>query len=106
MRRFARTLALENLIRVTTSLLKRMTWLAITRILVAVIKACVPMHTFGHPVRIDEIAAICKEWHIELVEDAAESIGSKVQGHTYRYFGKIGALASMATRPSPPVVAV
>ena len=40
------------------------------------IKACVPMHTFGHPVRIDEIAVLCKEWHIELVEDAAESIGS------------------------------
>ena len=40
------------------------------------VKACVPMHTFGHPVRIEEIAALCKEWHIELVEDAAESIGS------------------------------
>ena len=40
------------------------------------IKACVPMHTFGHVVRIEEIAALCKEWHIELVEDAAESIGS------------------------------
>ena len=57
------------------------------------IKACVPMHTFGHPVRIEEIAAICKEWHIELVEDAAESIGSKYKGKHTGLFGKIGALS-------------
>ncbi len=40
------------------------------------IAACVPMHTFGHPCRIDEIAAICEKYNIELVEDAAESLGS------------------------------
>lgn len=57
------------------------------------IKACVPMHTFGHPVRIEEIAALCKEWHIELVEDAAESIGSKYKGIHTGLFGKIGALS-------------
>ena len=57
------------------------------------IKACVPMHTFGHPVRIEEIAALCKEWHIELVEDAAESIGSKYKGLHTGLFGKIGALS-------------
>ena len=57
------------------------------------IKACVPMHTFGHPARIEEIAAICKEWHIELVEDAAESIGSKYKGKHTGLFGKIGALS-------------
>ena len=51
------------------------------------------MHTFGHPVRIEEIAAICKEWHIELVEDAAESIGSKYKGIHTGLFGKIGALS-------------
>ena len=49
------------------------------------------MHTFGHPVRIDEIAALCKEWHIELVEDAAESIGSTYKGNHTGTFGKIGA---------------
>lgn len=38
--------------------------------------ACQPMHTFGHPARIDEIAAICEDWGIALVEDAAESLGS------------------------------
>jgi len=57
------------------------------------IKACVPMHTFGHPVRIEEIAALCKEWHIELVEDAAESIGSKYKGQHTGTFGKIGAIS-------------
>lgn len=41
-----------------------------------IIKACVPMHTFGHPARIDEILRICKEWNILLIEDAAESLGS------------------------------
>ena len=47
------------------------------------IKACVPMHTFGHPVRLDEIVDICRRWNIELVEDAAESIGSYYKGrHT------------------------
>ena len=57
------------------------------------IKACVPMHTFGHPVRIEEIAAICKEWHIELVEDAAESIGSTYEGKHTGTFGKIGVIS-------------
>lgn len=57
------------------------------------IKGCVPMHTFGHPVRIEEIVAICKEWHIELVEDAAESIGSTYKGKHTGTFGKVGAIS-------------
>ena len=57
------------------------------------VKACVPMHTFGHPVRIEELATICAEWHIELVEDAAESIGSKYKGKHTGLFGKVGALS-------------
>ena len=57
------------------------------------VKACVPMHTFGHPVRIEEIAAVCAEYHIELVEDAAESIGSKYKGIHTGLFGKVGALS-------------
>ena len=57
------------------------------------IKACVPMHTFGHPVRIEEIAALCEEWHIELVEDAAESIGSLYKGKHTGTFGRIGAIS-------------
>lgn len=54
------------------------------------IAACVPMHTFGHPVTIDAIADICTAHHIPLVEDAAESIGSTYKGkHTGR-FGQSG----------------
>ena len=55
------------------------------------ISACVPMHTFGFPCRIAEIAEICADWDIALIEDAAESLGSYVDGrHT-------GTFASMAT---------
>ena len=57
------------------------------------VKACVPMHTFGHPVRIDEIAILCEEYHIELVEDAAESIGSLYKGKHTGTFGKVGAIS-------------
>lgn len=57
------------------------------------VKACVPMHTFGHPVRIEEIAQICKEYNIELVEDAAESIGSLYKGKHTGTFGKVGAIS-------------
>ena len=51
------------------------------------------MHTFGHPVKIDELADICREWHIELVEDAAESIGSFYKGYHTGTFGKVGAIS-------------
>ena len=55
------------------------------------ISACVPMHTFGFPCRISEIAEICADWDIALIEDAAESLGSYAGGrHT-------GTFASMAT---------
>lgn len=57
------------------------------------IKACVPMHTFGHPVRIDKISEICSKWNIELVEDAAESIGSFYKGKHTGTFGKVGAIS-------------
>lgn len=57
------------------------------------IKACVPMHTFGHPVRLDEIVDICRRWNIELVEDAAESIGSYYKGRHTGTFGRVGAIS-------------
>lgn len=57
------------------------------------VKCCVPMHTFGHPVHIDELVEICQEWHIELVEDAAESIGSFYKGKHTGTFGKVGAIS-------------
>lgn len=57
------------------------------------IKACVPMHTFGHPVRLDEIVDICRKWNIELVEDAAESIGSYYKGRHTGTFGRVSAIS-------------
>jgi perosamine synthetase len=57
------------------------------------IKACVPMHTFGFPCRIDEIASICSKWNITLIEDAAESIGSYYKGKHTGTFGNIGTFS-------------
>ena len=58
-----------------------------------IIKACVPMHTFGHPCRIDEIKEICDAWNITLVEDAAESLGSYYKEKHTGTFGKVGAFS-------------
>jgi len=57
------------------------------------IKACVPMHTFGHPVHLDELMQVCNEYRIELVEDAAESLGSFYKGKHTGTFGKTGVLS-------------
>jgi len=57
------------------------------------ISACVPMHTFGLPCRIEEIASICAEWSIALVEDAAESLGSYVGERHTGTFGVFGTLS-------------
>lgn len=57
------------------------------------IKACVPMHTFGHSCKIDEIKEICDKWYITLVEDAAESLGSFYKDKHTGTFGKIGAFS-------------
>ena len=58
-----------------------------------VIKACVPMHTFGNPCRVDEIKAICDEYNICLIEDAAESLGSLYKG---KHTGTYGEMAVMS----------
>lgn len=57
------------------------------------IKACMPMHTFGHPARLDELAKICKTYHLELIEDAAESLGSFYKGQHTGTIGRIGVLS-------------
>lgn len=57
------------------------------------IAACVPMHTFGFPCRIDEISAICKEWSIPLVEDAAEALGSEYKGQKIGSFGDLAVFS-------------
>ena len=58
-----------------------------------VIKACVPMHTFGFPCRIKEIIEICNAWKIDVVEDAAESLGSAIDGQQTGTFGKLAAIS-------------
>lgn len=58
-----------------------------------VIKACVPIHTFGHACRIDEIKDICDKWNIALVEDAAESLDSYYKEKHTGTFGKLGAFS-------------
>ncbi|MDR1288403.1 MAG: LegC family aminotransferase [Treponema sp.] len=57
------------------------------------IQACVPMHTFGTPGHIDKLQELCANWHIELIEDAAESIGSFFKGKHTGTFGRIGVLS-------------
>jgi perosamine synthetase len=58
-----------------------------------VIKACVPMHTFGHPCRIDEIKEICDKHHVFLIEDAAESVGSIYKGKHTGTLGQVGVMS-------------
>lgn len=57
------------------------------------IKAIVPMHTFGFPVKMDEIIAVCKKYHLKIVEDAAESLGSYYKGKHTGTFGLLGTLS-------------
>lgn len=57
------------------------------------IAACVPMHTFGHPVRLHELVDLCKKYQIPLIEDAAESLGSYYNGQHTGTFGEIGVLS-------------
>jgi perosamine synthetase len=58
-----------------------------------VIKACVPMHTFGRPCRIDEIKDICDKHYIFLIEDAAESVGSFYKDKHTGNFGQVGVMS-------------
>lgn len=58
-----------------------------------IIKAIIPMHTFGFPVRIKEILDIANKYHIKLVEDSAESLGSFYEGQHTGTFGDIGILS-------------
>ena len=58
-----------------------------------IIKACVPMHTYGHPCKIDEIKQICDKHYIFLIEDAAESVGSIYKGRHTGTFGQLGTLS-------------
>lgn len=58
-----------------------------------VLRACLPMHTFGHPVELDHLVTVCERWGLVLVEDAAESLGSLYKGRHTGTFGRLGTLS-------------
>lgn len=57
------------------------------------IKAVLPMHTFGHPVDLDALFEVCQRFGLELVEDAAESLGSYYKGRHTGQWSKLAALS-------------
>lgn len=59
----------------------------------SVVRACLPMHTFGHPADLDGLLAVCDRWNLVLVEDAAESLGSYYKGRHTGTFGALGTLS-------------
>ncbi len=65
----------------------------VNRITGKIISACVPMHTFGFPLRIKEIKKVCDEYRIAVVEDAAESLGSTYKRKSTGTFGSLGILS-------------
>jgi len=58
-----------------------------------VVRACVPMHTFGHPADLEGLVSVTRRWNIALVEDAAESLGSFYKGKHTGTFGALGTLS-------------
>jgi aminotransferase in exopolysaccharide biosynthesis len=58
-----------------------------------IIRACVPMHNLGHPVRIYKIRDLCEQYNIKLVEDAAESLGSSYNDTHTGLFGSVSAIS-------------
>lgn len=58
-----------------------------------VIRACLPMHTFGHPADLNGLLRVCGDWGLPLVEDAAESLGSIYHGEHTGTFGAVGTLS-------------
>lgn len=64
-----------------------------TRAEAKAIRACLPMHTFGHPADLDGLLKVCARWNLALVEDAAESLGSLYKG---RHTGTIGLLGTLS----------
>jgi perosamine synthetase len=58
-----------------------------------VIRVMVPMHTFGHPVDIEALLAVAHDFRLQLIEDAAESLGSTVGGRHTGTFGLMGTLS-------------
>ena len=58
-----------------------------------IISACLPMHTFGHPAKIDQIVSLCTKYDIPVIEDAAESLGSTYKNQHTGSFGLFGTFS-------------
>lgn len=65
----------------------------VNRVTGRIIRALVPMHTFGHPVNMDGVLSVATDFNLALVEDAAESLGSYYHGQHTGTFGKLGTLS-------------
>jgi perosamine synthetase len=65
----------------------------ISRVSERVIRALVPMHTFGHPVDLDALLAVAHDFNLVIIEDATESLGSSYHGQQTGTFGLMGALS-------------
>ena len=59
----------------------------------SIIRALVPMHTFGHPVDMDPLMNLAEEFNLAVVEDAAESLGSIYKGKHLGTFGRMGVFS-------------
>jgi len=55
-----------------------------------IIRACLPVHVFGHPVDLEGLLKICTKWNLSVIEDAAESLGSLYKGQHTGTFGAVG----------------
>lgn len=58
-----------------------------------IVRSCLPMHTFGHPVDLDALLEVCVRWNIAIVEDAAESLGSLYKERHTGTFGLLGTFS-------------
>ena len=65
----------------------------VNRVTGRMIRAMVPMHTFGHPANVEELLAVAHDFRLPLIEDAAESLGSTAGGRHTGTFGLMGTLS-------------
>ncbi len=68
------------------------------------IKACVPMHTFGHPVKFTELQRVCESWNIAIIEDSAEALGSFIEiDGMKKHCGTLGAMGVLSFNGNKPI---
>lgn len=57
------------------------------------IKAVVPVHIFGHPIEMPRLQKLAEEFHLKIIEDATESLGTFYEGMHTGHFGDIACLS-------------